>query len=161
MRRIPRDAVVALVLMVITAAFFWTTFDVRRPPFTVVGAEVWPRVILGPMFILSVAMLVKALRDGDPSDKQTFGSFAAWFGYYQNPIVCFGLFFLFLLSLRPLGMLVAGTLFTFAMQSFLGYRTPRHFLMYAVVAFASVGGMWAIFTFGLGVQLPRGRLTGF
>ncbi len=160
MPRVSRDVVVALVLIATTLAFFWTTFDVRRAPFAAVGAEVWPRVILVPMFILSVALLVKALREGDPADKQTFDSFRAWFEYYKNPIVCFALFFAFLLTLRPLGILISGALFTFAMQSFLGHRNPQYFLMYAVVAIVTVGGMWAVFTYGLGVQLPRGRFTG-
>lgn len=160
MPRVSRDVVVALVLIGLTLAFFWTTFDVRTARFAAVGAEVWPRVILVPMFLLSVALLIKALREGDPPDKQTFDSFGAWLAYYRNPIVCFGLFFVFLLTLRPLGILIAGTLFTFAMQSFLGHRSARYFLMYAVVAIAAVGGMWAAFTYGLGVQLPRGRLTG-
>ena len=160
MPKVSRDVVVALVLIAVTLAFFWTTFDVRRAPFAAVGAEVWPRVILVPMFILSVALLVKALREGDPPEKQNFHSFRAWLAYYRNPIICFGLFFVFLLTLRSLGILIAGALFTFAMQSFLGHRSPQYFLMYAVVAIVTVGGMWAVFTFGLGVQLPRGRLTG-
>lgn len=160
MSRVSRDVVVALVLIGLTLAFFWTTFDVRRAPFAAIGAEVWPRVILVPMFLLSVALLIKALREGDPPEKPDFASFRDWLIYYRNPIVCFGLFFVFLLGLRSLGILVAGMLFTFAMQAVLGHRSPGHFVMYAVVAVATVGGMWAVFTYGLGVQLPRGRMTG-
>lgn len=159
-RWLKSDVLVALVLIAVTIAFFVTTFNVRRPPFTVVGAEVWPRVILVPMFLLSVALLVKALREAAVETPTPGRSFGEWLAYYRNPLIVFALFFGFLLALRPLGMLVAGAGFTFFAQLALGYRSPRHVLLYAVVAVAAVGGMWAVFQFGLGVQLPRGRLTG-
>lgn len=159
-RWLKSDVLVALVLIAVTVAFFISTFNVRRPPFTVVGAEVWPRVILVPMFLLSVGLLIKALREAAAESPRPGRGFVEWLAYYRNPLITFALFFGFLLALRPLGMLVAGAGFTFFTQLALGYRSPRHILIYAVVAMAAVGGMWAIFQFGLGVQLPRGRLTG-
>jgi hypothetical protein len=70
------------------------------------------------------------------------------------------LFLAYLLSLPWLGMLVGGTAFVFLLLSALGGWSPRLLALHAAIALVAVGGMWSIFTYALGVLLPRGELFG-
>jgi len=79
---------------------------------------------------------------------------------WRNVIICFTLFLAYLLSLPRVGMLVGGTAFVFLLLSALGGWSPRLLVLHAAIALVTVGGMWSIFTFALGVLLPRGELFG-
>jgi len=57
-----------------------------------------------------------------------------------------------------LGMLIGGVAFAFLLMSALGGWEPRQLLIHAAIATAAVGGMWALFTFGLKVPLPAGMI---
>ena len=81
-----------------------------------------------------------------------------WFLTWQNPIFCFVLFFGYVASLPVLGMLIGGITFVFLLLCMLGGWSIRNLLIHALIAGISVGGMWSIFTFGLGVLLPAGEI---
>ncbi len=68
------------------------------------------------------------------------------------------MFFLFLVSMPIFGMLIGGIAFVFVLMGFLGGWAPRQMLIHALVAIISVGAMWSLFTFGLGVMLPVGMI---
>jgi hypothetical protein len=57
-----------------------------------------------------------------------------------------------------LGSLIGGVLFVFTLMGVLGGWSPKHILQHAALALISVGGMWAIFTYGLEVILPPGEI---
>jgi len=57
-----------------------------------------------------------------------------------------------------LGMLIGGVAFAFLLMSALGGFEPRQLLLHAAIALVAVGGMWALFTFGLRVPLPTGMI---
>lgn len=156
MKRLNRDAITALLLLVLCGVLFWTTFSIREVPFSEMGSEVWPRFILILLFVLSVVYLFRSVTLPQP-ETASF-SLARWFKTYQNALICFAMFLVFLLSLPYLGMLVAGILFVFITQSIIGGFSPRQLLFHAVVSVLAVGGMWSIFTFALRVVLPAGDL---
>ena len=66
------------------------------------------------------------------------------------------MFFLFLWSLPVLGMLIGGICFVFLLMSFLGGWEKKKIFIHAIIAILTVGLMWSLFTFGLGVMLPTG-----
>jgi len=78
-----------------------------------------------------------------------------------NVFWCFLLFGLYLWSLPWLGMLVGACLFVFLLLTALGGWRPKQLLLHAAIALLTVGGMWSLFTFGLGVILPPGSLFDF
>jgi putative tricarboxylic transport membrane protein len=156
MKRLNRDAITALLLLVLCGVLFWKTFDIREVPFSEMGSEVWPRFILILLLILSVIYLFRSLIQPQPATEPF--SFARWLKTYQNALICFVMFLVFLLALPYLGMLLAGILFVFITQSIIGGFTPKRLLMHAVISILAVGGMWSIFTFALRVVLPAGEL---
>ncbi|MFO7748349.1 MAG: tripartite tricarboxylate transporter TctB family protein [Orrella sp.] len=156
MKRLNRDAITALLLLILCSVFFWKTFEIREVPFSEMGSEIWPRFVLILLAILSLIYLIRSVTQPQP-DTQPF-SWSRWFKTYQNALICFVMFLVFLLALPYLGMLLAGILFVFITQSIIGGHSPRLLLMHAVIAVLAVGGMWSIFTFALRVVLPAGEL---
>ena len=164
MQRLSHDAVIAILLLVFCGVLFWSSFDIRQPDYGVLMPSTWPRVIIGVLSFLSLIYLVKSLRGGP--EVATTGKperepgFWSWINYWRNPLWCFFLFFLYLLSLPVLGMLIGGITFVFVLQGVLGGWDRKNLVLHAVVAVLAVGGMWSLFTFGLGVLLPPGMILG-
>ena len=48
--------------------------------------------------------------------------------------------------------------FAFLLMTALGGWEPRRLLLHAAIAVICVGGMWALFAFGLKVPLPPGQI---
>ena len=57
-----------------------------------------------------------------------------------------------------LGMLLGGMAFVFVTLSFLGPNERRSHLINAAVAVVTIGCMWLLFTYALGVILPQGEI---
>ena len=150
-----RDTVVAVFLLLMCGVFYGVSFQIEQTSYGTIGAEVWPRLILAVMSVLSAVYLFQSVRKGPG---ETARHEAGFLSRYRNAILCYGLFLGFLLTLDFLGMLLGGIAFVFLALSVLGERTPRQLGVHAVVAVVSVGAMWAIFTFALRVILPEGEV---
>ncbi|KZD08149.1 tripartite tricarboxylate transporter TctB family protein [Oceanibaculum pacificum] len=158
MNRLNRDTITAIVLLLVCGACFWQTFYIREIPFSTMGSEVWPRFALAMMFVLVSIYLVQSIASPPPRVEGERRSVRAWVSSYSSALWCFGMFFLFVLVMPYLGMLLSGILFVFVTQTVIGRRDPRSLAIHLVVALVAVGGMWAIFRYGLGVALPVGSL---
>ncbi len=164
MERLNRDAVIAIVLLVFCGVFFWASFDIRQPDYGVLLPSTWPRVVLGVLSLLSVIYLVQSLRQGADAEEEEAPDrepgIRGWVLYWRNPLWCFGLFFAYLATLPVLGMLIGGVSFVFVLLNVLGGWDRKNLVLHAAVALLAVGGMWSLFTFGLGVLLPPGMILG-
>lgn len=152
-----RDFFVALFFLVLSGVMFVATFQLPPPMFGQMTPALWPRTILIPLAILSFVLLVISQRNSarDEAPRRSFGE---WLTYYKNPLWCFTLFFLFLITMPVLGMLIGGLAYVFLTLSVLGGWAPRQLGLHAVIAGIFVIGMWAIFTQLLGVFLPEGTI---
>ncbi|MDP4836607.1 MAG: tripartite tricarboxylate transporter TctB family protein [Burkholderiales bacterium] len=157
MKRLNRDTVTAVLLLLFCGLLYQQTFFVRKVPFSIMGSEVWPRVILTALCILLLIYLFKSLIT-PPKNATEKRSLKVWLEMYRNPVLCFGMFFLFLLALPYVGILIGGILFVFITQTLIGSRDKRSLILHALVSVGAVGGMWAVFRFGLGVVMPTGSL---
>ncbi|SVB37550.1 uncharacterized protein METZ01_LOCUS190404 [marine metagenome] len=161
MNRLNRDTVIAIILMVFCGIFFWASFSIREPDYGVLPPSAWPRVVLAALSVLTAIYFVQSVRRTrtlEDSSSTAGKGFKHWFSIWQNPIWCFVLFFGYIASLPLLGMLIGGVTFVFLLQCVLGGWSPRSLVVHALVAVISIGGMWSIFTFGLGVLLPAGEI---
>lgn len=161
MTRLNRDVYVAVALLVFCGVMFWASFDIREPDYGVLPPTAWPRVVLILLSVLSLIYLVQSLRrgpDGEATEAEPPKSLRERIHSWRNPVFCFVLFFAYLALLPVLGMLIDGILFVFCLLGALGGFDRRSVMEHAAVALVTVGGMWSIFTFGLGVLLPTGIL---
>ena len=160
MGRLNQDAVIALILLLICSVLFWSTFSIRTADYGTLAPSTWPRVVIFLMWLLSAIYLVQSIQLGpQPSDGNSEprpSGILGWLKHWKNPIICFALFFAFLVTLPVLGSLIGGITFVFLLMSLLGGFAPRDMLIHLVLAVATIGGVWAIFTYWLGVLLPPG-----
>jgi putative tricarboxylic transport membrane protein len=149
-----RDTIIASFMLIFWSIFLWASFDIRIVEYGTMEADVWPRGILVVLYVLTAIYLVQSLRagpDAAPDEPFTVGG---WLRKYRNPIWCFALYLLFLLTLDFFGMLFGGILLVFMLLNILGNHSPKDIAIHAAVAIISIGGMWSVFTFGLNVILP-------
>ena len=57
MARINRDTVCAIVILMAGGVFFWATFSIPDMQYESLGSEVWPRIILLLLFLLTFGYL--------------------------------------------------------------------------------------------------------
>tara|TARA_R110000787_G_scaffold16622_25_gene50873 strand:- start:123053 stop:123556 length:504 start_codon:yes stop_codon:yes gene_type:complete len=156
-----RDALTAIVLLIVEAVFLQQTFQIREMSFATMGADVWPKAILIPLILCTLGYLAQSLRRGPDvaAEGEADGDAAVsghWLYRYRNVFFCYGLFLAFLLTLDFFGMLIGGVLFVFLALTVMGGASPRALALHAFIALLSVGTMWSIFTFALRVILPEG-----
>ena len=163
MTKINRDTLIAVFLLLGCGVLMTATFQIREPDYGQLSPATWPRILVVLLAILSFIYLVQSVRRGPdaPTTGETVDrepGIAGFFGYWRNVLFCFALFGLYLLVLPALGMLVGGVLFVFLLLNALGGWSPKILALHAAIALVSVGGMWLLFTYGLGVLLPAGEL---
>jgi hypothetical protein len=171
MTRVNQDTVVAIVLLVGCGIFFDASFDIREPDYGQLSPATWPRVVVGILTVLSGIYLIQSIGKGVPKpeaaeprdgsgEKTVLGAIAGFFAYWRNVLWVFALFLTYLLIMPWLGMLIGGVGFVFFLLNALGGWQPKQIALHGLIALVTVGGMWALFTFGLHVLLPPGEILG-
>ena len=160
MRRLNQDAVIAVFLLLASGVLFWATFSIRTPDYGVLTPSAWPRVIIFALAVLSFLYLIQSLKkgvdEGQVSERQP--GLKSLLVYWKNPIYCFVLFLIYLLTLPVLGSLIGGVSFVFILMNILGGISKEKIANHFALSLTTVGGMWCIFTFGLEVMLPPGMI---
>jgi hypothetical protein len=158
--QINRDTVVAIILLLICGILAQQSFDIREPGYGQMSPAVWPRAVVGVLTVLSLIYLVQSVRQAPDAPSEGPRGIVAFIAHWRNVLWCFALFLVYLLTMPVLGMLIGGTLFVFLLLNALGGWSPRQMALHAVIAVATIGGMWTLFTFGLKVFLPPGMILG-
>ena len=175
-KRLSQDTVLAVVLLLISGGLMIASFDIREPDYGQLSPAAWPRAVVAALGFLSFLYLLQSLQstrlgavdsadepsltsasDADESHIKPAGA-VRFLEYWRNVIWCFVLFLTYLLTMPYLGMLIGGVSFAFLLMTALGGWTPRHLFLHAAIAIVAVGGVWALFTFGLKVPLPPGQI---
>ncbi len=157
-RRFSTDTLIALILMVVWGVLFEQTFHIRKVPYSIMGSEAWPRIVLAMLFVLLILYLIGSLSPRKERSSAESVSTLPWHQVHFATWVCLIAFTIFLFLLPILGLLVSGSLFVTLVLQALGVKTWKRLAIHAVIGFVSVGIMWAIFSYGLGVVLPAGDL---
>ncbi|WP_417844371.1 tripartite tricarboxylate transporter TctB family protein [Thalassospira sp.] len=156
-----RDSLIALFFLGLCAVMYTATLDLPPSMYGQMSPALWPRMILVPLALLSAVLLVRSLRAPPPQTPKAPFSITALIAYYHRPILCFFIFFVFLVTMPLLGMLLGGIGYVFLTLNVLGGWKPRRLAIHAMIALIFVVGMWAIFTLLLDVYLPQGTLLRF
>lgn len=139
----------------------WATFQIRTPDYGTLPPSAWPQLIVAALALFSLVYLAQSLSAGpdpEPELVSQDGMIVGFLRKYRNPIICYIIYFAFLLSLPIFGALIGGILLVFLLLNFLGGWAPPLLLRHAVISVVSMGFMWMLFTFGLRVILPQGMI---
>lgn len=155
---ISKDTYVSVFLLLFSGFLLWASHQISDPGYGGLPPDQWPKGVTYLLTGLCLMYLARSLLDAQPDKSDSSPDVAAWLRHYFNPIVCFLIYFAFLATLPFFGTLVGGSLLVFFLLSFLGGISTGKLLLHAMIALISVGLMWALFTYGLRVILPRGTL---
>ncbi|UUX51207.1 tripartite tricarboxylate transporter TctB family protein [Nisaea acidiphila] len=158
MGRLNRDTLIALLLLVFCGVMFSASQDIEVTNYGTMPSHVWPQVVLAVLTVFSLGLLGQSVLKAEAPGAETAESAPGGIGKYRNAAIVYALFFLFLFTLDILGMLLGGVAFVFLALTLLGEPGLKRVPLHLLVAVATVGVMWSIFTFGLGVLLPDGEI---
>ena len=160
MRQTRTDLLIAIALLIFCTIMIIDSYGIRDLGFGGLPADAWPRFILWLLAIISTIFLANSNYKlwQTRTVKEEYTPDPLGYRRYLNALYCFGLFSVFLYTLDYFGMLIGATGFTFLLLNILGGISPKKLVNHALISIISIGGMWAIFTFGLKVILPEGEL---
>ena len=153
-----QDIGLAIFLLLVSGILFLNTFDIDSFEMLAMGADVWPRIVIVILGLLSVILLVQTLRRPIEAERRKPIRVLDLLAKYRNPLWCYGIFAVYLLTLEFLGMLLGTILLVFSIMTSLGPQRPRAYAINALIAITSVGLMWAIFSYGLMLYMPEGEI---
>jgi putative tricarboxylic transport membrane protein len=166
-----KDSRAALVATVLALVYLASAFTIEPDPTTtsVIGPQVAPIVIGAASVVCALALLVQALRRPQPADEQQQAereaeaddevvSASGPTGLNQRQVVVsFAIFAAYIVAFIPLGYLLSTFLFLVAMTTYVDRKKLLRNCIFAAVFSPAV---YALFTYGLQVQLPAPGLLG-
>jgi len=152
-----RDAILGAVTAVLCVALFFETSKVRNFDFAAVGADVWPKITIGLILLLSVVQILLGLRQtrAEPQEPE------AGAGLLERsfvPLAVFSAVILFALAVPYFGFAISGVLMVFGLLTTIGPKTGKAILGNAAISLVAVLAMTFIFTQVMGILLPQWRL---
>ena len=153
--RLTGDAIASLVGLVFSIWLFVIAGDLPRSALVPIGPGFYPRLVLGATAFASAALLVRSFLVAPAAPR-------AGAANYPLVVTAFVIFGLYVVLLPLLGYRIATVLFVGAMQAAIEPpRTPRAWLVAAIVALATMIVTYIVFEHYLQVLLPRGTWTDF
>lgn len=152
-----QEVLLGATTVLLCAVLFYQTTQIADFGFAQVGADVWPKFIIGVMFCLaSLQIAIALLRPGPSGARATQCAEVdqgLWF-WILVPIVVFAAVSFFALAVPFIGFTLAGLAMVFGLLSAIGPKSPRALVMHGAIAGVAVGLVTFFFTGVMGVMLP-------
>lgn len=165
MKKLNRDVVIATLTLAGCGLLGWQSLNIRDPGYGTLAPAAWPQFVLVLLTVFSLIYFFQSITapatdpvENPAADAPSGKGFGAFFEHYRNPIICYGIYFAFLLTLPVLGALIGGILLVFLLLNVLGGWSPGALVRHGLIAIISMGFMWSLFSFGLRVILPEGMI---
>lgn len=126
-----------------------------------IGPGFFPRIIGGLASLIALGALVNSLRTGVSTDESTMEDEVGEGDLGRHPVpllLSIGACVVLLLTMIPLGAIIAGAVFTFGMLVFLN---PGRWVLNAIIGVAVPVGLYLLFQTALNAGLPAGLLPAF
>ncbi|GHC32845.1 tripartite tricarboxylate transporter TctB family protein [Aidingimonas halophila] len=120
------------------------------------GAGTFPRLILGLLILLNLALVAKEVPRIASSASLPDGLIRQWLWNHRLALGVLALFGTYTLTVPLLGFRLASFLFLMLVQGLLGARRPRALLIALVIALLFSVGIHALFQNVFSISLPRG-----
>lgn len=150
------EFILAVLFMLWSGFFYQQTYAIRKVMAFSLGPLVFPRIILGVMFVLSLCLLFQNIGFGatEPASTPKIAKSAAQRQATVFRLALVGLLFVYLLALPHAGYVPSTMAFLFLGMALLGLRTPRQLAMYAVISAAVTLALQFLFGSLLKLFLP-------
>ncbi len=155
-----RDAITGCLLLGLSLWLYRQTAEIPRPHFVSVGPDVYPRILLGLLAGLSVALLGADLLNRGGRRGRGGGRPEARIhrASYRDVFLTYLLFGGYTALIPILGFRAATVSFVAVLSWCLGPKTVRHAVLCLLVAFVFVAAVHLMFEGYLRLLLPRGIL---
>ncbi len=152
-----RDGIVGWLLFLLSLWLYRHTAEIPRPPFVPLGPDFYPRILLGLLGGLSLALIGSDLlgRRGIPKVRPEV---RAYLVPYRDVLLTYLLFGGYVALIPILGFRTATVPFVAVLSWCLGPKTLRHALLSLLVAFGVTAAVHVVFEGYLRLLLPRGIL---
>lgn len=152
-----REAFLGAATLLLCAVLYHQTTLIADYGFAQVGADVWPKMIVGA--IAALALLQTALglyrpRSRAGSETSPVGARPSLRDAALVPLTVFGAIIGFALLVPYAGFTVSGLVMVFVLLSVIGPKTPRAIAAHAAIAAVSVLTVAFFFSYFMGVLLP-------
>lgn len=142
-----QDIVVALILLILSGAMLLNAMTTMS-----VDARQFPVLILGLFIILSVALLIKGVKDTrDAAVGKEVDSSRMVFEQIKFPLLAFVFTTIYIIAVDMVGFIIPSVVFTAGMMWFNYYRNKIALIL---VPIGLVGFLYVLFTFVLASRLP-------
>lgn len=152
-----REAFLGAATVVLCAVLYHQTTLISDYGFAQVGADVWPKIILGTIAALAVLQMAQGLkrpRSRGESQSTPVAARSNWRDRALVPLTVFGAITGFALLVPYAGFTVSGLLMVFVLLSVIGPKSPRAIATHAAIAAVSVLSVAFFFSYVMGVLLP-------
>ena len=154
-----RDGIAGLLLFALSLWLYHQTGGIPNPPFVPLGPKFYPRVLLGLLGGLSVALVgADLLNQGRrrTSLEEKPGSIRQTLRQYRDVFLTYLLFGGYVTLMPLLGFRVATALFVAALSWVLGPKTLRHAVLSVLIAVGFTAAVHYVFEVYLKLLLPPG-----
>lgn len=140
--RAPQDLLAGIILVGICAFVFWAVRDLNMGTFEAMGPAMFPRVLATMLGLGGAGLIVNSLlSDGGTIERATL----------RGPVLVIGGIVMFALTIRSLGLAIAGLLALIVSGFATAEARPREVLIFAVaITFACI----VLFRYLLGMAVP-------
>ncbi|UOA14977.1 tripartite tricarboxylate transporter TctB family protein [Sulfitobacter dubius] len=150
-----REVFLGAATVILCAVLYYQTTLIADYGFAQVGADVWPKIILGAIAALAlIQMALGIYRSGLSPDSRPATRQANWRKSAVVPFTVFGATIGFALLVPYAGFTASGLLMVFVLLSAIGPKSPRAIVMHAAIAAISVLTVAFFFSCVMGVLLP-------
>ena len=143
------DLIAGAAFLILAAAVFINSYRIRSYTTGSVGPEFFPRVIAVLLFLLSLLLILSAVRSGGTER------------YTLNPrkkflVTFFGLF-VYALCIQYAGFILMTTVYLFVHFTVLsGSKEKKSLLVHGLVSAGLSAGLYMLFVYGFDLLLPKG-----
>jgi hypothetical protein len=152
-----REVLLGSATVILCGILFYETTLIADYGFAQVGADVWPRIVLGVISVLAFLQIVQGFYQSRttvaPATDPQHDGCGLLSGFYV-PITVFTGVVLFALLVPFIGFILSGLLMVFGLLSLIGPKSPRSVLIHAGISLSSVLCVTVFFTQVMGVYLP-------
>lgn len=158
-----RDAVIGLIIVVMSILLLFNTMGIPTPPIVPLGPAFYPRILLGLLLIMGMILFIlgilKGRSSGDKkSEKKKVLEDERWLIRYKKIIWGFVVFGLYILFIPIIGFYVSTAIVLVILQGILGYRELKQFSIFFMISIITTVCIYLIFEKYLMVVFPKGCL---